>query len=242
MSISARRLFGAACLLASATAANAESANSDDAIIIDKTNYLYCMDATNRAIATAKSPYYVALMCTDFHSNNPLLTTRCSSYMPFSYCTVQDCEKEVHRLGATQRPLGGSATLQHACAKVDEYSQWTIIVPTAAEDHAARQESSNTSSSKCDPIAIIGDALFIHATVECNKNYMDSPAGLAMHDRALECRGSLSEEKYEATTKEAMQSFDADAKKNGKVKACRNIDNVWKNIHAERVPCKTHSC
>ena len=65
-------------------AARAEAGNSDDVIIIDKTKYGYCMDSTNRIVSTARPPYYVALMCTDFHSTNPLLATRCNSYMPYS--------------------------------------------------------------------------------------------------------------------------------------------------------------
>jgi hypothetical protein len=132
------RIFECLCAFVVGTAAHAEPGSLDDVIITDKTNYLYCQDSTNRIVSTVRPPYYVALRCIDFHSTNPLLTTKCTSYMGYSYCSVQDCEQEVRR-NAKPQPLGGSATMQNVCANVDEYGQWTIIVPSQEETEGENQ-------------------------------------------------------------------------------------------------------
>jgi hypothetical protein len=104
----------------------AESAALGDTTITDSTDYRYCMNKANHITAQVRPPYYVELLCTDFHSANPLLHPRCHNVPMYSYCNMQDCKRNLPGSGAPI-PQGGAATLQYVCASVDEYGEWTII-------------------------------------------------------------------------------------------------------------------
>ena len=94
------RLFGCLCILAfGVMASHAEPAGPDDITIRDTTDYRYCINGRDQVVGPAKPPYYVVLACTDFHSTNPLLNTRCHSVFQSSHCTIEDCEHGRQRLG-----------------------------------------------------------------------------------------------------------------------------------------------
>ncbi len=92
---------------------------------------------------------------------------------------------------------------------------------------------SSQASGDCDDSFVKANAIFIHATVECEKNYMDSPAGYYALAMARKCIG-LGETKMKEITKNAMLEFDHVKKVKGKKDACRWADSVEKAVNDDK--------
>jgi hypothetical protein len=75
---------------------------------------------------------------------------------------------------------------------------------------------------------IMRDALFIHATVACGTNYMDTPSGYAALAGSKECIKSMSDKKFISIAKDAMRNFDVLSKKVGIHQACLSVDEIRK--------------
>lgn len=95
---------------------------------------------------------------------------------------------------------------------------------------------------KCDAMFIQFDALFVHATIACDKNYMDSAAGIGTHNLALNCRGVIPMTEQQSIIRKIFDGFEADAKKIGKEKACQAVDNLWKQVKVTMRPCGGAKC
>jgi hypothetical protein len=83
---------------------------------------------------------------------------------------------------------------------------------------------------------------FVHATIACNKNYMDSAIGVDVHNRALECHDVLTAGQQGSIIKKAFLMFEADAKKFGKAKACHKVDDIWKAGTITPAQCDSRHC
>jgi hypothetical protein len=81
----------------------------------------------------------------------------------------------------------------------------------------------------CDEAFIRANAIFIHATVECKRDYMDTPAGYYALAMSRQC-GELGEAKLMSIAKESMLQFDEIKHQKGKNAACAWADNLEKAI------------
>lgn len=89
-----------------------------------------------------------------------------------------------------------------------------------------------TAKAECNLDYVKANAIFIHATVECSKNYMDSPAGYYALAMARQC-AALGESKFMPIAKQAMLDFDKTAKLRGKKTACAMADNLARAVRRD---------
>jgi hypothetical protein len=85
----------------------------------------------------------------------------------------------------------------------------------------------------CDEAFLKANAIFIHATVECGKNYMDSPAGYYALAMSRKC-SALGEKNLTAKAMNAMREFDQVARQKGKQSACKWADALEKAVNVEK--------
>lgn len=91
-----------------------------------------------------------------------------------------------------------------------------------------------SGESNCDESFISANAVFIHATVECKRDYMDTPAGYYALAASRECvHNGLEESKLTSIGTQAMTNFDNIAKQKGKAAACRWVDGLEKSIEED---------
>jgi hypothetical protein len=81
----------------------------------------------------------------------------------------------------------------------------------------------------CTDLFVKANAIFAHATVECGKDYMDSPAGYYALAMARQCSG-LEKSSLESIMGNSMKQFDDLAKQRGKRFACNWVDDLAKAI------------
>jgi hypothetical protein len=109
--------------------------------------------------------------------------------------------------------------------------------PALTDDNPATAPQQSTRTTKrnddCDEEYVKANAIFIHATVECNKNYMDTPAGYYALAMARKCnvRGTSY---LMNLTKRSMLEFDKVKEKKGVDTACRWADNVAASVNSDR--------
>jgi hypothetical protein len=142
------RLSGSLCVLAlSVMASHAELAGPDDVTIKYNIDFRYCLNGSDKIVAPARPLYYVELICTDFHSSDPLLHPVCHNVFPSSHCTIQDCEHDSQRLGTSPHPLSGAATQEYVCAVVNG-NEWTLI-----DQLSSSQENTELPAESCEQTA-----------------------------------------------------------------------------------------
>jgi hypothetical protein len=95
-------------------AAHAEPMEPGDVIIKDRSDYEMCLNAENRP-APAKPPYYIILLCINFH-NPQLPQTQCHNFMRMSFCSMDDCHKKIPQLPPFPQ---GRVTETYVCATVN---------------------------------------------------------------------------------------------------------------------------
>ena len=81
----------------------------------------------------------------------------------------------------------------------------------------------------CDEMLVKGNSVFVHATVECKRNYMDTPAGFYTLAMTRQC-SEMGEDKLMAILKEAALQFDEGKREKGKKAACEWVDKLEKAI------------
>lgn len=227
------RLFGCLCVFAlGVVASHAEQANSDDYIITDRTNYSYCANGDGANRSPARPPYYVLLVCHDFHSRSSILQNKCHNLMQSSYCTVRDCQDAAQRFGTTPRSFdGGSAISHHVCAKVDEYGQWTMMpTPNQAQEIPPEQPHAVPT---CNPISLELNAVFTIATTKCDKDFMDTTIGQRVATLTVACYATMAKPEIDKHVKSGQYGFIESAKVNGMKRECEIVDNLQNSISAD---------
>jgi hypothetical protein len=219
-----RFFFAMVVLFIIVTIAHAEPAGSNDVTITDRTRYANCTDSTQTKIVPARPPYYILLTCVDPH--NAKVLPHCSAGGT-SYCSMEDCEKSRLSFG---HPWTARATSGFACAIVDEYGGTEIIRPMAQEPAAVPQPTTSTKPAECEPAFVRMNAELIHATVACNKNYMDTAIGVEIMELSSACYASLGEAKATIIARTAMEDWEKTAKEKGKKEACLETKNMFNAI------------
>ena len=92
-------------------------------------------------------------------------------------------------------------------------------------------DDSPTTSAACDLRFLRANAIFIHATTYCPKDYMDSRVGFYALTRSRRCT-SIGEDKLRSVMMSAMEELDAVVNQQGKAAACRWVDAVAKDIES----------
>jgi hypothetical protein len=87
--------------------------------------------------------------------------------------------------------------------------------------------------AECQDIFVRANALFIHATVECNHNYMDTPGGYYALAMSRQCVGTISEFTVKAIIDAAFREFDALATRKGKRAACAWVYGVERAVEKD---------
>jgi hypothetical protein len=70
------------------------------------------------------------------------------------------------------------------------------------------------------------NALFVHATVVCGVDYMDTPAGNEALAGSKECIRSMSDQQFMGIAKKAMLRFDSFVHEVGIHRACSSVDHI----------------
>ena len=84
--------------------------------------------------------------------------------------------------------------------------------------------------SGCEPAFVKMNAELIHATVACNKNYMDTTIGNEIADLSSICYHTIGVKKSTAIARDAMLNWDKIAKEKGKREACAETNNLFNTI------------
>lgn len=92
---------------------------------------------------------------------------------------------------------------------------------------------SSSVFAECDESYLKANAIFIRATVFCNKNYMDSQAGYYALAMSRKCN-DLSENKLNGIIMNSMKEFDRVSKTKGKKSACKWADELEKTVNNDR--------
>ena len=79
--------------------------------------------------------------------------------------------------------------------------------------------------AECDEMFVKANSIFIHATAECKRDYMDTPAGYYALAMARQCR-ELGEDRLTAIFKESILQFDEIKREKGKNAACAWADKL----------------
>jgi hypothetical protein len=86
--------------------------------------------------------------------------------------------------------------------------------------------------AECDRLFVKENALFIHASVECKKDYMDSKAGKYVLQMAKQCIG-LGKQTIDAISMESMREFDTLVAQKGRGFACQMADEIENRVLQE---------
>jgi hypothetical protein len=108
---------------------------------------------------------------------------------------------------------------------VDLIGTKTKLNTVLAQALALLSISSSPAQSRCDETFLKANAIFIRATVHCQKNYMDTPAGYYALAMSRQCTG-LGESRIRVISKNAMLALDQIAKHRGANAACAWVDNL----------------
>jgi hypothetical protein len=84
--------------------------------------------------------------------------------------------------------------------------------------------------SKCEPAFVRMNAELIHASVACNKNYMDTALGVEIGELSSICYATIGETNSTAIARAAMLKWEKFAKENGKKQACTETGNMFNAI------------
>jgi hypothetical protein len=85
--------------------------------------------------------------------------------------------------------------------------------------------------SGCEPIFVRMNAELIHATVACNKNYMDTTIGNEIAELSSICYHTIGVQKSTAIARDAMLNWDKIAKEKGKKEACTETNKLFNTIN-----------
>lgn len=85
------------------------------------------------------------------------------------------------------------------------------------------------AAAECDEMFVKANSIFIHATAECKRDYMDTPAGYYALAVTRQCR-ELGEDKLTAIFKDAILQFDEIKREKGRNAACAWADKLEKAI------------
>jgi hypothetical protein len=100
---------------------------------------------------------------------------------------------------------------------------------------AAPHQAAN-AEPYCEPAFVRMNAELVHATVACNKNYMDTPLGVNIMELAHACFATLGLAKAKAIMHTALLNWEQVAKERGKKEACAETDNMFNIIKAAVYP------
>jgi hypothetical protein len=95
-----------------------------------------------------------------------------------------------------------------------------------ADPPAARAEP----AAECEPAFVRMNAELVHATIACNKNYMDTKLGVEVMELAYVCYASLGVAKATIIARTAMEDWEKTAKEKGKKVACAETKNMFNAI------------
>jgi hypothetical protein len=87
-------------------------------------------------------------------------------------------------------------------------------------------------ASKCDPVFVTMNAELTHATIACNKDYMDTKIGIDVMELAHECDAVLGRTKIHSIMLKAMRNWENVAKEKGKHEACEMTDKAFNAVAA----------
>jgi hypothetical protein len=105
--------------------------------------------------------------------------------------------------------------------KMKKELAWSVALLTAFVNSPAGAE--------CDETFVIANSIFIHATVECKRDYMDTPAGYYALAMTRQC-SQMGEDKLTAVFKKAVSQFDEIKREKGKNAACAWVDKLERAI------------
>jgi hypothetical protein len=84
----------------------------------------------------------------------------------------------------------------------------------------------------CDEMFVKANSIFIHATAECKRDYMDTPAGYYALAMTRQC-SAMGEDKLKTIFKDSILQFDEIKREKGKNAACAWTDKLEKAIVQE---------
>ena len=110
----------------------------------------------------------------------------------------------------------------------ENVSDWIAGEPSLEENRAP--------NGNCDEKFLRANAIFVRATSYCAKDYMDSPEAYYALAMSRQCVQILSDVQIKSAFLSATKEIDEIAKKNGRVGACRFVEQIKREIGQMAVP------